>query len=137
METSSRMAKADALINTSSVTTYAWTVQSLSVSDLNTDFNNMYVLKHTSEKVLRVQAIGMLPEMVCVGLEGTTKVSDAGAITTQGPIWGMAPIMLMTGPSFEGEGNGLFMNWNQDIRSELTGPTVDADNKNERFSSSM
>lgn len=40
VESTSRMAKADALVGTSSVTTYGFTVQSFSAADLNTEFNN-------------------------------------------------------------------------------------------------
>lgn len=137
VESTSRMAKADALVGTSSVTTYGFTVQSFSASDLNTEFNNFYVLKMTGEKVLRVHAMGMVPEMVCVSEAGAFVVDDAGKVTKTGKHAALIPFVLATGADFEGEGNGLFMNLNTDIRSELTGPTVDADNKNERFSSSV
>lgn len=137
IESVSRMAKADALVGTSSVTTYGFTVQSFSVAEMNTEYSNMSIFKQTSEKVLRVHTLGMLPEVACISEAGAFVVSAAGAVTKKGNTAQVVPFVLATGADFEGEGNGLFSNLNTDIRSELTGPTVDADNKNERFSSSV
>lgn len=79
----------------------------------------------------------MLPEIMLVSEAGSFVVDDAGKVTKEGKAIGIAPFMFMTVAEANGETNGTFMNLNNDIRSELTGPTVDADNKNERFSSSV
>lgn len=86
---------------------------------------------------MRVHVLGMLPEIMLVSEAGSFVVDDAGKVTKEGKAVAIAPFMFMTVAEANGETNGTFMNLNNDIRSELTGPTVDADNKNERFSSSV
>lgn len=86
---------------------------------------------------MRVHALGMVPELMCVSEAGAFAVDDAGKVTKTGKFVAFAPFLFATGASPDGEANGAFLNLNNDIRSELTGPTVDADNKNERFSSSV